>query len=109
MLNTASKKLAKIHFRNGFQEKNVQSTTLNSILKETILVAKAKGLEFKLKDIMKEIDSFPDTLTTSMQRDIANNRKSEVNSILGGVLHEAKKEKLILKTNKKVYELLKKK
>jgi ketopantoate reductase len=44
-----------------------------------------------------------------MQRDIANNRKSEVDSILGGVLHEAKKEKLILKTNKEVYELLKKK
>ena len=44
-----------------------------------------------------------------MQRDIANNRKSEVDSILGGVLCEAKKEKLILKTNNKVYKLLKKK
>ena len=58
---------------------------------------------------MKEIDSFPDTLTTSMQRDIANNKKSEIESILGGVLYEAKKENLILKINKKVYKLLKKK
>ena len=82
---------------------------LISILKESIRVAKAKGVKFKLKDIIKEINTFPDTLTTSMQRDIANNRKSEIDSILGGVLHEAKKEKLILKTNKKVYELLKKK
>ena len=88
---------------------NYKKEQLNSILKETILVAKAKGLEFKLKDIMKEIDSFPDTLTTSMQRDIANNKKSEIESILGGVLYEAKKENLILKINKKVYKLLKKK
>ena len=58
---------------------------------------------------MKEIDSFPDTLITSMQRDIANNKKSEIESILGGVLYEAKKENLILETNKKVYKLLKKK
>ena len=88
---------------------NDKKEQLNSILKETILVAKAKGLKFKLKDIMKEIDSFPDTLTTSMQRDIANNRKSEIESILGGVLYEAKKESLILEINKKVYKLLKKK
>ena len=58
---------------------------------------------------MKEIDSFPDTLITSMQRDIANNKKSEIESILGGVLYEAKKENLILEINKKVYKLLKKK
>ena len=57
---------------------------------------------------MKEIDSFPDTLITSMQRDIANNKKSEIESILCGVLYEAKKENLILETNKKVYKLLKK-
>ena len=88
---------------------NYKKEQLNSILKETILVAKAKGLKFKLKDIMKEIDSFPDTLITSMQRDIANNKKSEIESILGGVLYEAKKENLILKINKKVYKLLKKK
>ena len=88
---------------------NYKKEQLNSILKETILVAKAKGLKFKLKDVMKEIDSFPDTLTTSMQRDIANNKKSEIESILGGVLYEAKKENLILKINKKVYKLLKKK
>ena len=88
---------------------NYKRKQLISILKETILVAKAKGVRFKFKDIIKEIDSFPNTLTTSMQRDIANNRKSEVDSILGGVLYEAKKEKLILKTNNKVYKLLKKK
>tara|TARA_A100000164_G_scaffold221374_1_gene196401 strand:+ start:528 stop:947 length:420 start_codon:yes stop_codon:yes gene_type:complete len=42
MLNTSSRKLAKIHFRNGFQEKIVESNTLNSIL---------KGSRFKNKRI----------------------------------------------------------
>jgi len=32
MLNTLSRKLAKIHFRNGFQEKTIKSNTLNNIL-----------------------------------------------------------------------------
>jgi len=32
MLNTLSKKLAKIHFRNGFQQKTVKTNTLNNIL-----------------------------------------------------------------------------
>jgi len=35
MLNTVSKKLAKIHFQNGFQEKTVRADTLNSILKKS--------------------------------------------------------------------------
>jgi FkbM family methyltransferase len=35
MLNTLSKKIAKIHFRNGFQEKKIESNTLNNILKQS--------------------------------------------------------------------------
>ena len=35
MLNTLSKKIAKIHFRNGFQEKKIESNTLNNILEQS--------------------------------------------------------------------------
>ena len=35
MLNTLSKKIARIHFRNGFKEKNIKSNTLNNILDQT--------------------------------------------------------------------------
>ena len=35
MLNTLSKKIAKIHFRNGFQEKIVKTNTLNNILEKS--------------------------------------------------------------------------
>lgn len=44
-----------------------------------------------------------------MQRDISNNNQSEIDTIIGGVLNEAKKENLILKTNQTVYKLLKNK
>ncbi len=33
MLNTSSKKLAKIHFRNGFESKFINSNTLDSVIK----------------------------------------------------------------------------
>ena len=79
---------------------------LISILKETIHLAKYKGVKLNYKDIMREINSLPDNLTTSMQRDISNNNKSEIETILGGVLDEAKKENLTLKINKRVYKLL---
>ena len=35
MLNTLSKKIAEIHFRNGFKEKIIESNTLNNILDQT--------------------------------------------------------------------------
>ena len=35
MLNTSSKKLAKIHFRNGFQEKSINACPLNEIIKKS--------------------------------------------------------------------------
>ena len=35
MLNTLSKKMAKIHFRNGFQEKIVKTNTLNNIVERS--------------------------------------------------------------------------
>ena len=35
MLNTLSKKIARIHFRNGFKEKIIKSNTLDNILDQT--------------------------------------------------------------------------
>ena len=42
-----------------------------------------------------------------MQRDLASGKISEIESILGGVLKEAKRQNIILKTTKKVYKSLK--
>jgi len=49
MLNTLSKKLAKIHFRNGFQEKTVKTNTLNNILE--LSKYKNKQIDFLNLDV----------------------------------------------------------
>jgi len=49
MLNTVSKKLAKIHFLNGFQEKTVKSDTLNCLLKKAKI--KNQSIDFFNIDI----------------------------------------------------------
>ena len=56
---------------------------------------------------MKEIQSLPNNLTTSMQRDLKSKKNSEIDTILGGILKEAKKENIILKLNEKIYKYLK--
>ena len=49
MLNTLSKKLAKIHFRNGFQEKTIKTNTLNNILE--LSKYKNKQIDFLNLDV----------------------------------------------------------
>ena len=49
MLNTINKKLAKIHFQNGYQEKTVKSDSLNSILSKSKF--KNKKIDFLNLDI----------------------------------------------------------
>lgn len=49
MLNTLDKKLAKIHFRNGFQEKSVKADTLDNILKSSKF--KNKEIDFLNIDV----------------------------------------------------------
>ena len=49
MLNTVNKKLAKIHFRNGFQVKTVKANTLNSVLQRSKF--KNRNIDFLNIDI----------------------------------------------------------
>ena len=81
---------------------------LKTILQELIKLAKVKKVNFVLKNIMKEIKGFPDTLTTSMQRDIILKKKSELETILGAAIKEARKYNISFKMSEKVYKLIKK-
>ena len=49
MLNTSSKKLAQIHFRNGFKSKFINSNSLNSIIKDSKF--KKKKIDFLNVDV----------------------------------------------------------
>ena len=91
------------HIKNNKEQK----ITLMNILKEVTSLAINKGLKINFKNLKNEIFKLPNNLTTSMQRDLRSGKISEIESILGGVLKEAKKQNIILKTTKKVYKSLK--
>ena len=60
---------------------------------------------------MKEINKFPNNLTTSLQRDINNriNIKSEIKTQIGAIYKLGIKNKLSLDATNKIYKLLNKK
>jgi 2-dehydropantoate 2-reductase len=85
---------------------------LESLIKEGLYLAE---LLFNFKKssraIMKEINKFPNNLTTSLQRDINAKSciKSELETQIGAIYKLGVKKKIFLKTTKKIYKLLNKK
>lgn len=80
--------------------------TLKSCVEEGSAVAKAEGVAIDPQEVMRQIDNLPDDLTTSLQRDIAAGRPSEIDAILGGVLARAKRHGISCPAIKKIYESL---
>lgn len=63
---------------------------LEEMVREGALVALHEGVSINPESVLKQIDSLPETLTTSLQRDVQAGTASEVGSITGGVLRLAK-------------------
>ena len=49
----------------------------------------------------------PDSLTTSLQRDIANNKDSELDAIIGAVISSGKQFNCTTSTLEEVYNIIK--
>jgi len=85
---------------------------LKNLTNEALYLAK---LLFNFKksfiNVMKEINKFPNNLTTSLQRDINNriNIKSEIETQIGAIYKLGIKNKLSLDATNKIYKLLNKK
>ena len=56
---------------------------LEAVVGELFRVAQSQGVQLFASDVMRQIDGLPETLTTSMQRDVGAGRQSEIESILG--------------------------
>jgi FkbM family methyltransferase len=60
MLNTMNKKIAKIHFRNGFQTENIRTNTLNFFLKKYHIKSKIDLLKIDVEgeelNVLKSIN-----------------------------------------------------
>ena len=87
----------------------IKSNELNSLLKESIkLSKKVFKNDFKINKIRKVINTFPDELSTSPQRDIVLKANSELETQVGSIVKLSNKYKIDLPTYKKIYFKLKK-
>jgi 2-dehydropantoate 2-reductase len=64
---------------------------LESAVKEAIAVAKTNGVTISVEEQMKILDSMPESLTSSLQRDISAGKQSELDAIAGAVVRAGKK------------------
>lgn len=77
---------------------------LISCVEEGVDVARAYGVEMEPEAILSNIDALPDTLGTSMQRDIAAGRQPELDAITGAVIRAGKRNGLACPTIERLYE-----
>ena len=56
---------------------------LEGVVQELCLIAKTQDVKLSAIDVMHQIDNLPESLTTSLQRDISAGKVSEIDSILG--------------------------
>lgn len=81
---------------------------LEEIVREGALVAHREGVTVIPDNVIRQIDSLPETLTTSLQRDIQARIPSELESITGGVLRLAESYGISAPAHQRAYGLIKK-
>jgi 2-dehydropantoate 2-reductase len=72
------------------RENPEQRTLLAGCVRDAVAVAAADGYRTTVKMVMSQIDSLPAGLGTSMQRDIAAGRPSELGAIAGGIVRRGR-------------------
>jgi 2-dehydropantoate 2-reductase len=81
---------------------------LEEIVREGAVVALHEGVDINPDEVIKQIDSLPETLTTSLQRDVQAQIPSELESITGGVLRLAESYGISAPAHQRAYGLIKK-
>jgi len=81
---------------------------LEEMVREGSLVALHEGVDINPDEVIRQIDSIPETLTTSLQRDVKAHIPSEVESITGGVRRLAKAYGILAPAHERAYGLIKK-
>jgi 2-dehydropantoate 2-reductase len=72
--------------------------------KETIEVANLDEYYLSLDEVMIQIDNLPARLCTSLQKDIEDKKKSELDFITGGVLKLGKEKNISMPIHSKIYD-----
>ena len=80
---------------------------LEQMLKEVADVAIHDGFVINKQDVLDRIDSLPEGLNTSLQRDVAQRRPSELDAITGAVIQLGKKYRIDVTYFEMVYDQIK--
>ena len=112
LIRIASISLVTSYYNNNLGEiraSKIKFIVLKNILKEIIkIVNLVHNTKFIFSDVFKEIESFPNNLTTSLQRDINLKKKSELETQIGYFYNLATCNNINTPILKKIYLKLKK-
>tara|TARA_B100000963_G_C22598683_1_gene659160 strand:+ start:318 stop:1211 length:894 start_codon:yes stop_codon:yes gene_type:complete len=78
-----------------------------NLIDEVILISRANDFKISKEELLSKILNMPDNLETSLQRDIANKKESELDAILGAVISSGKKYRCKTNTFKDIYNQIK--
>lgn len=78
-----------------------------NLIDEVVLISVANEYKITNDELLFKILNMPDNLTTSLQRDIANNKDSELDAIIGAVISSGKKFKCSTSTFEEIYNIIK--
>lgn len=81
---------------------------LEGCLAEGIKIAKAEKVNIDTELLLKQVWSLPDSLTTSMQRDVAEKKVLEIEAIPGAIVRLAEKHKIVCSNIREMYIKIKK-
>ena len=76
---------------------------LKGIVDELCMIAETQNFILKSEVVLSQIEELPESLTTSMQRDIQAGKKSEIEAILGNTIRLGKSKGLIIPQLEKCY------
>lgn len=77
---------------------------LKKCVEEACAVANAEGVRMIPARVLAEINKLPETLVTSMARDIAQGKKPELDAIAGAIVRRGEKHRIPCPTIKKLME-----
>lgn len=80
---------------------------LQAMIREGAMVAMHDGVDINPQKVFKQVESLPETLMTSLQRDVHKHRASEIESITGGVLKLARSYNIPAPAHENAYEMIK--
>jgi 2-dehydropantoate 2-reductase len=78
-------------------------SSMRRVVDEVTQVALLEGVDVRADQVMRQIDGLPETLTTSLQRDVASGSTSEIEAIVGGVLRLGREHGLLMPTLQSTY------